>query len=299
MFKSGIIRNTRFNLSKAVSSRKLFSTGTLVSSFNFPRRAFALGLCGISIAGLTIYNNGLIELEDKNKLDISINNSVAVDSSISPFPTMLISANQTNLHTNFQLLGYGVRTVTFVNFKVYGIGLYIASEDVDKTRKILSPSYLSSFGTENHSLSELLSHPEFSTEIVSKLLNENVKFAVRICPVRNTDFNHLKDGLIKSILAHPESKDNKEIVGNGLEELRNVFSGFRGSVPKNHLLWLEILQQGKLSVSYEDPVKNKLTNMGQVNEPMISKILFLQYLSGSKPLSKPLRKSCTDGIAGL
>ncbi|CUM48372.1 unnamed protein product [Debaryomyces tyrocola] len=297
MFKLGLIHNTRFNFIK-VSTKRLFSSR--VGPIRSPRiKSLTLGVCGFSaITGLALYNHKLIELDNK-KQDISLNHSIAVDSSISPFPTALISANQTNLNTDFQLLGYGVRSVTFVNFKVYGIGLYIANDDVSKTKKILSPDYLSTFGTENHSLRELLSDPEFSAQLISKLLNENVRFAVRISPVRNTDFNHLKDGLIKSILAHPESKENKEIVSNGLEELRNVFSGYRGSVPKNHVLWLEILKQGSLSISYENPVKNELISMGQVKEPIISKLLFLQYLSGKKPLSEPLRKSCNDGFIGL
>lgn len=299
MFRSGFIHNTRFSLSKTLTKRRFSSRVSLGSSRFLSIKSIALGLCGFSaITGLAVYNHKLIELDNK-KQDISLNHSISVDPSISPFPTTLIRANQTNLNTDFQLLGYGVRSVTFIGFKVYGIGLYIAKEDVNKTKKILSPDYLSTFGTENHSLNELLTDPEISTLIISELLNENVRFAVRICPVRNTDYNHLKDGLIKSILTHTESKENKEIVSNGLEELRNVFKGYRGSVPKNHVLWLEILKQGSLSISYESPIKNELTSMGEVKQPIISKLLFLQYLSGKKPLSEPLRKSCNDGFIAL
>lgn len=297
MFRSIFIRNTRAIISRA--STKRFLSSRIEPNCSPRIRFLTLGLCGFSaITGLTLYNHRLIELDNKEK-SISINHSIAVDSSISPFPTALICANQTNLNTDFQLLGYGVRSVTFVNFKVYGIGLYIANDDVNKVRRILGPDYLSTFGTENHSLKELLSDPDFSTQLISKLLEEKVRFAVRISPVRNTDFNHLKDGLIKSILAHSESKENKEIVSKGLEELRNVFNGYRGSVPKNHVLWLEVLKQGSLSISYENPVKNELISMGLVKEPIISKLLFLQYLSGKKPLSEPLRKSCIDGFIGL
>lgn len=38
-----------------------------------------------------------------------------------------------------------------------------------------------------------------------------------------------------------------------------------------------------------------MTSIREVNEPIISKLLFLQYLSGKKP-SEPLRKTCTDGF---
>jgi hypothetical protein len=56
--------------------------------------------------------------------------------------------------------------------------------------------------------------------------------------------------LVKSILTHPESKENKEIVSNGLGEQRNVFNGYRGSVPIN-VLWLEVIQQVKIKISYK------------------------------------------------
>ncbi|RCK64464.1 Altered inheritance of mitochondria protein 18, mitochondrial [Candida viswanathii] len=77
--------------------------------------------------------------------------------------------------------------------------------------------------------------PEQSAEAVGKLLDNDVEFMARISPVRNTDFNHLKDGLIKSILAHPKSKELKEDLAPGLEQLRKAFTR-KGSVPKNHLL---------------------------------------------------------------
>lgn len=299
MFKYAF-SHCRHAFNRSANKRLFSSRSGFVSNRFYQRRYITLGLFGLSaITGLTIYNENSIKLEKNIKGNIPIGDSVSVDSSISAFPTNLFMANQANLDTDYQLLGYGIRSVTFVGFKVYGIAIYIATDDVSKTKKILNQNYLSTFGTENHSLTELLTIPEFSTEIISKLLEENIRFTARISPVRNTDFNHLKDGLIKSILAHPQSKELKEAVNNGLEELRDVFNGHRGSVPKDHALWISKLPQGKLKISYENPQKNLLIHMGQINEPVISKLLFLQYLSGKKPLSEPLRKSCNDGLVGL
>lgn len=227
---------------------------------------------------------------DAVKLDDSANdaNTVTVDSSISPFPTFIRQLEQKNVHNDFLLLGYGVRSVTFVGFKVYGIGLYLNKNDVPTVQKYLG-------GVTKQQLLE----DSQSSELISKLLDNDVKFLVRINPVRNTDYGHLKDGLIKSILAHPLSKENREPVGAGLEELRQVFLGHRGSVPKDHLLFLEIVKGGRLSVSYQNTKTGQIIEMGTVNEPLISKALFLQYLSGKKPLSEPLRQSCVDGLVGL
>lgn len=208
---------------------------------------------------------------------------VLVDSSLTPFPKEIRKSSQ--FHNDFKLLGHGVRSVTFVSFKVYGIGIYIAEQDIPKTSKILT------------SLGKDLDDPEQSVEAIGQLLDSDVKFMARLSPVRNTDFNHLKDGLIKSILAHPKSKEIKEELAPGLDELRNAFSR-KGSVPKNHLLCLEMLDGGKLSVSYVNPGK-KIDNMGVVDSPLISRQLFLLYLSGNKPLSKPLKDSCVQGFINL
>lgn len=208
---------------------------------------------------------------------------VVVDSSLSPFPTEI--KKSANFHNDFKLLGHGVRSVTFVSFKVYGVGIYIAEKDIPKASKILS------------SLGKNLEDPEQSVEAIGELLDNDVCFMARLSPVRNTDFNHLKDGLIKSILAHPKSKEMKEELAPGLDQLRNAFSR-KGSVPKNHVLCLEMFDGGKLSVSYSKPGKEG-DAMGVVESPLVGRQLFLLYLSGAKPLSKPLKDSCVQGFINL
>ncbi|KAG2731880.1 hypothetical protein G9P44_005467 [Scheffersomyces stipitis] len=254
------------------------------------------GLGGLTMAGVFAYFN---QQTQKIELDTSIEpkeDTITVDSSISPFPLTIQEAKQANVHDDFQLLGHGVRSVTFVSFKVYGIGIYIAKKDVKKAHDLLLGDLSSS---PDGKLEDLLNDAEKSVEIVEKLLDSGVRFLVRLSPVRNTDFNHMKDGLIKSILANPKSKENRELVGEGLDQLRTAFSGRKGSVPKDHLLYFEILPGGKLSVSYENPVKKSIAEMGVVQEPLVSKILFLSYLSGRKPLSESLRKSSVEGLASL
>lgn len=254
--------------------------------------------CLIGTGGTLIYLQNTIKSDKKSSLDEKSQDTISVESSLSPFPTFLEKNYQTNLNSNYELLGYGVRTVTFLSFKVYGIGLYISSGDIFKARKIIQGEIPQNF--ENPQVIEdTLRDPTSSEAVVAKLLENDIKFAVRISPIRNTDFNHLKDGLIKSILAHPSSKEVGEPLSEGLNELREAFQKKRKSVPKDHALWLEILPGGKLSVTYEDTKKNELYRMGVVNEPLVTKLLFLRYLAGKKPLSEPLRTTCVSGLAHL
>lgn len=207
---------------------------------------------------------------------------VVVDSSLNPFPTEI---KKGFFHNDFELLGHGVRSVTFIAFKVYGVGVYIAKKDIPKASTLLVD------------MADKLKDPEESAQAIEKLLDNDIKFLVRLAPVRNTDFNHLKDGLIKSILAHPKSKEMKEELGNGLDELREAFTR-KGTVPKNHLLYLEMLDGGKLALSYVNP-KKKEYKMGEVTCPLVARQLMLQYLSGAKPLSPSLRDSCIEGFINL
>jgi hypothetical protein len=223
--------------------------------------------------------------------DAAVNESmdtVHVDSAIDPFPITLRKSEF--LSRNYELLGAGVRSVTFVGFNVYGIGLYIADSDISKARGIL----LAYPELDLH-----LKDPEKSVEVIHDLLLNGVKLVARINPVRNTDFNHLKDGLVKSILAHPRSKENREAIDLGVQQLRSIFLQRKGSVPKNHILYLEIEDGGKLLVTYENTKNGKILKMGEVTEPLISNVLFLLYLSGKKPLSESLRTNCVSKLTAL
>ncbi|KAI3402874.2 AIM18 [Candida oxycetoniae] len=280
-------------------------------------------------------NNGIFNLPFSSKkilLDSSIAaNEVKVDDSISPFPTRIPKSS--NVSQNFALLGHGVRSVTFVSFKVYGIAIYIAESDIPQAREILrsyakahpsppspapTPSDTASSLVQS-SLTESLANPVHSEEVVSLLLSHNIRFLLRLSPVRNTDFNHLKDGLIKSILAHSTikeaSEEKKQELSKGLDELRDCFGKTRGSVPKDDLLVMEQLQNGELAIAYvghkkkkdkdgnEEKEKDKnsliVRKMGIVHEPLVARTLLLSYLSGKKPLSDSLKKSCMDGLVEI
>lgn len=276
MFRTSFRAGLRF---RNQFSRNLATRTNFASRSNYKFVGGSLALAGLFVASNSISN-------DNNVGELV--NSVDIDSSVDPFPYSLNKGGL--LATSYDILGFGVRSVTFVGFKVYAIAVYLANEDKSKAEKVLS-TY--------SNLEKDLQDPDQSTKIVNELLENETKFAVRLSPVRNTDYNHLKDGFIKSILAHPKAKEHREEINRGLEELRNIFQVRRGTVPKNHVMLLQILNGGKLNFSYENTTTGEATDLGTVNEPLVANVLFLQYLSGKKPLSAPLKESCANGFASI
>ncbi|KAH3672868.1 hypothetical protein WICMUC_004090 [Wickerhamomyces mucosus] len=261
-------------------------------------------IAGVTIASTSsvfLYNNVLnhhhhtIQLDDKVK-DFDPT-AISVDKSVGPLPLNL------KLSTSYQLLGYGTRSVTFLKFRVYALGIYIADDDVEKIPLVFDSNYLSNTFIDDHdqgknkshseNVSDALKTPIKSKILISNFLDSNVRLVARITPVRNTDFGHLKDGLIKSILA--SGIPNDENLDNGLNELRNAFQR-KGSVPKNHNLILERLTNGELQIYYEDLIHDRI-KIGKVNNPIISKLLFLQYLQGG--LSPDTKDCCIKRISEL
>lgn len=234
----------------------------------FKTRLFTNNLRAVSVLGVAAVSYNLyrpINLE-------SINN-VIVDKSLDPFPTKL---------SNFKLIGHGMRSVTFLGFNVYGIGIYFDENNSKQVKNILG----------DYDLTTDLNN-EKSVEIISKII-DTTDFRIRISPVRNTDFNHLKDGFIKSILSSPLKKEYGDKANEGLDEIRNIFKNFKGSVPKNHILLLST-NNGSLSFTYENTKTGEIKEIGKVNEKVVSKLLLLCYLSNAKPLSESLRTSCNQG----
>ncbi|SCU78861.1 LADA_0A08152g1_1 [Lachancea dasiensis] len=230
--------------------------------------------------------------------------SVQIDNAVSPFPTRL-GPPEFPFTTNYTLLGFGARSVTFINFKVYALGIYVASEDLGLIPEILSTSYMSNAfldtdisNSHAENIELALKDPTKSRALINNLIDGGVRMMAKITPIRNTDFNHLKDGLIKSILNHPDAKINQEAVSSGIQELRDAFTR-KGSVPKNDDLLIELQINGSLQLFYASRKSNEKFLLGSIEEPMIGRLLFSQYLSGKKPLSPATRDSFVSRVKTL
>lgn len=79
----------------------------------------------------------------------------------------------------------GTRKVTFLNIKVYVVGIYVARDDLEYIRQAVRLARLQTPAAENIT-SRLLDPIEghaFFSELVG---SQNVSFLVRIVPTRNT-----------------------------------------------------------------------------------------------------------------
>ncbi|CEP22083.1 unnamed protein product [Cyberlindnera jadinii] len=269
-------------------SARLF-TKRFIQSFRSSGTARVLLGASLATCGLLISKP--ITLDDKIK---ELTNSIAVDNAVDPFPINL------KYSTDYTVLGTGVRSVTFVSFKVYALGIYAAVQDLNKIPTVLDSNFLSSAfidtdSTKSHreNVFKALNDKEKSKVLVSNLLDSNIRLVARITPIRNTDFNHLRDGLVKSILA---AKVQDETLDKGLQQLKEAFLR-KGSVAKNSNLVLERLGDGQLQLYFENTKTGELETLGRVQEPIVSKVLFLQYLSGG--LSPSTRESCIEKISQL
>lgn len=239
----------------------------------------------LGIATSFVLAGGSLVLNDVSPLK----EGISVDSGIDPFPTELTRQVTNAVGSDYKLIASGVRSVTFLSFKVYGVGLYVKAEDEKKIRAIIA-DYSKS---EGKSVAELLQDKDTSEQVVDKIA-QNVSYALKITPVRNTDYGHLRDGLTKSILASPMGKKLREQVSEGVEELRGVFSGHKGSVPKNHTLWV-VSDTRNTTISYEG---KGFKTLGSIANDVILRVLLVLYLSSAKPLSEPLRKDFVAYVEG-
>lgn len=193
---------------------------------------------------------------------------------------------------DYEVIGVGYRAVTFMNFHVYALGIYIAKEDFAKAHKVLDRIA---------DLSGALSDPVKSAEVVGSLLDHGVRFAVRIVPVRNTDFLHIRDGLVRSVMANPEFKQrgNDSSIGEGLNELKQAF-GRKRKIAKGDVITIAQLKDGKLYATFAlKDTQSSPEELGYVQDPVIGRLLFLQYMSGKNPNSPTACKSSHDGLVAL
>ncbi|KAH7395793.1 putative altered inheritance of mitochondria protein 18, mitochondrial [Cadophora sp. MPI-SDFR-AT-0126] len=201
----------------------------------------------------------------------------------------------------YQLIGLGVRTVSFLGIEVYVVGMYVATDDIAKLQQALIKQIATGASSlvkgEKEELKAKLYDAEEGTRIWSEILRDaGCRTLVRIVPVKNTDFGHLRDafvGSLKKRARDPKGEYGDEAFGRGVEELKGLLN--RGSIPKGKELLLARNKEGKLAIWYDDG-KIGAQRLGQVDDERISRGLWLNYLAGKTPVSEPARKSIIDGV---
>lgn len=224
------------------------------------------------------------------------------------------------------LVGNGIRTVSFLGIQVYVVALYVATSSLPTLQqKLLQSLDLPSSATtatlpERETLRQkLLSDPgsiEFFSALLDSRGHSGIRTAIRIIPTRGTDYPHLRDGWVRGIQGktqlHPEIYDDDAFL-DSISRFKALFGG-KGGVPKGRALILTRDENGALfAYGPDEKVKTKdvkllsqgaskdkamdgLKMLGAMDDPRISRALWLCYFAGAKVASEGARKSVVEGL---
>lgn len=220
--------------------------------------------------------------------------------------------------TTYQLVGLGVRTVSFLSIQVYVVGLYIATSDIATLQGRLVKHAAGTDGAstlvagERERLREMLLDAEGSTRVWDEVLKEGgVRSVLRIVPTRNTDFAHLRDGWVRGITARSQGRTRGEGLlerfedegfGKAMADFKAVFSGAgRKGVGKGKVLMLERGGRGELvgwveGEAGKEQAEGDFLQLGEVQDERVGRLVWLGYLAGKSVASEGARRSVVDGV---
>jgi hypothetical protein len=225
----------------------------------------------------------------------------------------------------YSLLGLGIRKVSFLNIQVYVVGFYVKNSSLQTLQSALThyinPEASALILEEKGNLKSALLDPEESRKLWEQILYDKqsgIDTAIRVVPVRNTDFNHLRDGWItgitnriqeatarqkaaKGIGTESSTDSNFEDEGMGLamREFKSMLTG-RGKAPKGSVILLTRRGDGELEVLQQrDPEKGTVESIGIVKDERVSNLIWLGYLGGQNVSSKDARNNIAEGAVSL
>lgn len=240
----------------------------------------------------------------------------------------------------YALLGLGIRTVSFLSVQVYVVGLYVKTTSLASLQssliKHINPSASALIPGEKEALRAALLDPDGSNEIWTRILQrkgpDGVEMALRVVPVRGTDFKHLRDGWMRGVTMRTDEADRRqqqqqrmerearaeesriglprpvdpsefadETFGLAMREFKNLFSG-RGKAPKGSVLTLTRDSEGVFGVFYQPKGKEgegQFVHIGEVRDERVSRLVWLLYLGGKNVSSEPARRNVVEGCLGI
>ncbi|KZZ90005.1 Chalcone isomerase, subgroup [Ascosphaera apis ARSEF 7405] len=229
----------------------------------------------------------------------------------------------------YQLLGTGVRFVSFLSFHVYVLGMYVATSDLQTLQKTLlttavapapdspGPVVTSLVPGEREGLKELLLDGEKGPERWDRIIKDTkIKTIFRIVPTRNTDMSHLRDSWVKTVSAKAqEAKAAAAAAGideadsefadpslqGAIADLKTLGISYRKSVPKGEAVMLLRGRTGTMELLMQPPNKPTapLTWLGCVKDERISRVLWAKYLAGKVVASEEARQNIVGGMMAL
>ncbi|KAK7731519.1 hypothetical protein SLS53_008758 [Cytospora paraplurivora] len=213
-------------------------------------------------------------------------------------PTLVIPSSIAG-DTEYTLVGLGTRSVSFLSINVYVLGYYVATADIAELQERLvrrvSPVASTLVSTEKGELRAKLLDAVEGEQIWDELLKSGIpaRSLIRVVPVRDTDFHHLRDGFVRAIQAR-EGKNTDEEFGEAMREFKKIFN--RGKVPKRQEMLMLRDKKGKLTLVYDEGNSAGRQLIGTVDDERISRALWMNYLGGKKVASEEARKNIVNGV---
>ncbi|KAL7421407.1 Altered inheritance of mitochondria protein 18 mitochondrial [Cryptotrichosporon argae] len=228
-----------------------------------------------------------------------------------------------------ELVGLGVRTVSFLRVKVYSAAFYaeravldaldslegfrVRPSSADATHALCSRdegwdesemrdgNEAANSSIQTYTPAHLLTPPtpdgpQMTGEALVRRLLYASAVAVRIVPVRSTDFAHLRDGFTRALLARQKlarargelSEADDERLATSMQALKAAFPA--GSVPKGKALLL-VSSNGSLQISYEG------RTLGTVDDAWVACELVMAYFADKDVISPKLKDDVARGLA--
>ncbi|GAK65867.1 chalcone isomerase [Moesziomyces antarcticus] len=274
-------------------------------------------LFGFSASVISLSNTDTLKLDAAPAAQDKSLTSIATDASkqlvVDPdtslgFPLYLptpvsFKSSSAQDQSKLRLVGLGVRTVSFLRVRVYVAALYI---DENKLQERLTRA----------------SNDKTLEQNVKELLDDGTAAVIRIVPVRNTDFNHLRDGFIRALQNRLKKaiKDARVQTDSPLESafqlaIQQIKDSFpRGSVPKGSPLDLVILPTAvnskpvpaSLNFEYDGQAFGQVTpNKDEIQQSSanavdpaftVARELALAYFADVGEISTPFKNSVQQGL---
>ena len=206
--------------------------------------------------------------------------------------------------TEYQLLGLGIRTVSFLRIQVYVVGLYVAAADISTLQSLLIhqiiPNGTTLLPNEREELKGRLLDGEGSTAVWDRVLREGgVRMVTRVVPTRSTEWGHLRDGWVRGIMSRSGEYKDEEGFGAAVGGFKALFPG-RRTLPKGKTMLLMRNGKGALEVKVEDSEGEKdWMSMGKVEDERVGRLVWLGYLGGKMVASEEARRSVAEGVLGV
>lgn len=197
---------------------------------------------------------------------------VSTQTSVPPF-----ASKRNFFGREYSLAALGIRSVTFLKMQVYVVGMYICDDS------------LPLFSREFHNKSIQNGESDDPVAIFGRCLDNGARIAMRLVPVRNTDYEHLYTGFQRAI--DFKAKEDNSIEIAHMDEFKKIFG--RGKVAKNEEFILHAGPLGEITIEVNGNVIGRMWDRG------IQHALILSYIGGKRVISESFKQDMRTRLVEL